>query len=81
MSFTFTKISSLTGKSNTRTIEAVTHEQVLKYYDSKNVCIQDAFPQLTNEDREFILTGITPEEWDKAFGEMAKIPMKKIAGE
>jgi hypothetical protein len=29
--------------------------------------VQVAFPHLTNEQREFILTGITPEEWDEAF--------------
>ena len=31
--------------------------------------IQDAFPMLSAEEREFIKTGITPEEWDAAFGE------------
>lgn len=29
--------------------------------------IQDAFPQLSKDHREFILTGATPEEWDEAF--------------
>lgn len=29
--------------------------------------IQDAFPDLTPSEREFILTGITPEQWDKTF--------------
>ena len=31
--------------------------------------IQDAFPMLSADEREFIKTGITPEEWDAAFGE------------
>ena len=31
--------------------------------------IQDAFPMLDAGQREFIKTGITPEEWDAAFGE------------
>jgi hypothetical protein len=26
-------------------------------------------PYLTDNDREFILSGITPEEWDEAFAE------------
>lgn len=30
--------------------------------------IQDYFPELTSDQREFIMTGITPEEWDEAFG-------------
>jgi hypothetical protein len=33
------------------------------------VLIQDAFPMLSADQREFIKTGITPEEWDAAFGE------------
>lgn len=28
---------------------------------------QRAFPKLTADQREFIMTGITPEEWDKTF--------------
>jgi len=30
--------------------------------------IQDAFPNLSDSQREFILTGITPIEWAKTFG-------------
>ena len=31
--------------------------------------IQVAMPYLTADEREFIMTGITPEEWDATFGE------------
>jgi hypothetical protein len=31
--------------------------------------IQDAFPMLSTDEREFIKTGITPEEWEQMFGE------------
>ena len=31
--------------------------------------IQDFFPELTADEREFILTGVTAEEWDKVFGD------------
>lgn len=31
--------------------------------------IQDVFPELSDDDREFLLTGITREEWDTAFAE------------
>lgn len=31
--------------------------------------IQDAFPTLSADDREFLMTGITPEEWDELFGD------------
>lgn len=29
--------------------------------------IQQAFPFLSAEEREFLMTGITPEEWDEIF--------------
>ena len=31
--------------------------------------IQKAFPMLSPEEREFIMNGITPEEWDDVFGQ------------
>jgi len=30
--------------------------------------IQEAFPFLNPDEREFLLTGITPEQWDAIFG-------------
>jgi len=30
--------------------------------------IQDALPTLTTNQREFLLTGMTPEEWKRVFG-------------
>lgn len=33
----------------------------------KGNLIQNAFPQLTADQREFLLTGITPEEWRQMF--------------
>jgi hypothetical protein len=30
--------------------------------------IQDAFPGLSDSDREFIITGVTGEEWIEMFG-------------
>jgi hypothetical protein len=60
------RISKLTGKSHMRDT-AATEEQLTAWEDG--VLIQDAFPDLSDDDREFIMTGITPEEWDAAFGE------------
>ena len=45
----------------------VTPEQLRDFYQDKLGLIQDAFPHLNFEEREFILTGITPEEWDELF--------------
>lgn len=33
------------------------------------VLIQDAMPNLSPDEREFILTGITPDVWEELFGE------------
>jgi hypothetical protein len=35
----------------------------LDAYHAGNASIQDVFPHLTAEQREFIKSGITPEEW------------------
>lgn len=32
--------------------------------------IQDAFPMLDANEREFLMTGITPEEWAKIFSKV-----------
>jgi hypothetical protein len=29
--------------------------------------IQDVFPELTKDEREFLISGTTPEEWDEIF--------------
>jgi len=31
--------------------------------------IQDAMPQLCADDREYIITGLSSEDWDRIFGE------------
>ena len=45
----------------------VTQEQLDAWKDG--MLIQKAMPNLTPDQREFIMTGITPEEWDDAYGE------------
>ncbi len=61
-----TKKDPFTGNVNTRHIDA-TYEQYQAWRDG--ALIQDAFPNLSPEDREFIKTGITPESWDEYVGE------------
>ncbi len=56
------RTSMLTGKTHTMDIP-VTEAQLDLYYSYK-VLLQDAFPNLTPSQREFIKTGITDEEWD-----------------
>ena len=45
----------------------VTSEQLKDFYQDKLGLIHVAFPHLTSDEREFILTGITPQEWDELF--------------
>ena len=55
----------------TRTMDLpVTQAQLDNYYDG--VLLQEAFPNLSPEEREFIKTGITDEEWEAAFSEQAE---------
>jgi hypothetical protein len=44
----------------------VTMAQLDSYYID-NLLLQDAFPNLTPADREFIKTGITEDEWEEVF--------------
>jgi hypothetical protein len=61
------RTSRLTGVEHIRDID-VTHDQ-LYCWEEGGMLIQEAMPNLSADDREFIKTGITPEEWDAAFNE------------
>ena len=55
-----TRTSGLTGAINTRDLD-ITPKQYAQYLGG--TLAQLAFPHLSADDREFIMTGITPEEW------------------
>jgi hypothetical protein len=56
-----TRTNPLNGEVNTLNIE-VTDEQIEAY--AAGALIQNAFPNLSASDREFIKTGITAESWE-----------------
>jgi hypothetical protein len=61
-----TRKSILTGE--TRTLDLpVTVEQVADW--EGGMLAQYAFPHLTPVQREFVMTGITEEEWEEEFGD------------
>lgn len=62
-----TKRSPVSGEDNTRTIYARMND----YYSWKNdgKLIQEVMPYLSTEDREFLISGCTPEDWQKLFGD------------
>lgn len=59
-----TKTSQLTGKTHTMELD-IKLDQINAW--KGGALIQDAFPNLSRGEREFIKSGITPEEWDKQF--------------
>jgi len=61
-----TKKSILTGKENAMFLP-VTKAEIDAWLDSGTL-VQDAFSQLSDSAREFLISGITPEEWDATFG-------------
>lgn len=60
-----TRKSPFSNKVNTRDIDV--SEEEIRAWES-GVPIQHAMRDLSADDREFLMTGITPEEWDAAFG-------------
>ena len=54
--------SVFSGKENTLEIN-VSEEQVQSWLHGN--LIQKAMPNLTPDEREFIMTGILPDEWEK----------------
>ena len=63
-----TRQSIITRKINTMELP-ITQEHLDIYETVGDILIQDAFPNLNEEQREFILSGITPQEWNDTFGE------------
>lgn len=58
--------SILTGKTHIRDLP-ITEAQYARYHAGAEL-IQDILPHLTPADREFLMTGITDEEWALAMG-------------
>lgn len=57
----------LTGKVNTMVLET-TQEKLDIFFDGPRDArplIQDLFSELTTDEREFLQTGATPEEWEQ----------------
>lgn len=52
--------SPVTGKMNHREID-ITEEQYLSWQNGE--LIQDVMPHLSDDDREFIISGCTPEDF------------------
>ena len=60
--FAFTKKSMLSGIVRTKSFE-MTDAQHLEYVKG-NKTVQTIFPELTRDEREFLISGITAKEWE-----------------
>ena len=65
----FERFSRLTGRQNFREID-VDPARVMEWdrLGREAPLVQVAFPELDDDDREFLLNGSTPEEWDELLG-------------
>jgi hypothetical protein len=61
------RTSMMTGKQHEREID-VDPEMLLRWEKGEGY-VQTMFPHLSADDREYLISGATPEEWKNAFGD------------
>ena len=61
-----TRKSLISGNINSMSLP-ITEEQYNAW--EQGTLVQDAMPHLSPDEREFVMSGITPEEWAETFGE------------
>lgn len=64
-----TKQSLATGDWHTRDIPVTIEEYSAWLLEGPTRFVRDAFPHLSADDAEFLISGTTPEEWDELYGE------------
>jgi hypothetical protein len=63
------RYSTITGIERQKDIPLDPNDMVM--WNDGQGSLQELMPYLTDSEREFILSGITPDEWAKAFMELA----------
>jgi len=61
-----TRKSIMSGQTHTMELP-VTPDMLIQW--DQGVLIQDAMPHLSPDEREFLMTGITPDEWNQMMSE------------
>jgi hypothetical protein len=64
-----TKQSIVSGKVYQMELD-VTQQQLNDFANGRLGLAQEAFPHLSIDEREFIISGIHPTEWKQLFGEL-----------
>lgn len=63
------QLTNMMGESKAMVFNAHAADVQAGFADySEGALIQNAFPMLTMEEREFIMTGMTPEQWEETMG-------------
>ena len=62
-----TKQSPISGKMNSMELP-ITEAQLMAHQNGE--LVQNVFPTLSVEEREFLVSGISPKEWNDLFGNM-----------
>tara|TARA_Y100000310_G_C20210482_1_gene591089 strand:- start:220 stop:456 length:237 start_codon:yes stop_codon:yes gene_type:complete len=60
------KVSILSGKESSMVLP--TRQGNLEHWIDTGALVQDMFPHFNVDQLEFLISGITPEEWDETFG-------------
>lgn len=66
--------TSIQGKTNT--MELPTTEERIQRWNNSRLPIQSALPELNADQREFLLSGLLPEEWDAVVEGVERDPAK-----
>lgn len=72
------RYSTLSGREHAMTMTGTTAEDLVSWLGKREKgqsrrLIQDEFPMLTTEEREFLISGITPTEWKAMFPPETKV--------
>ena len=59
----FVRVSTMTGVQRTKTL--MVDADKLRAYGRGEMFVQDAFPHLSADDREYIISGCTAEEFER----------------
>ena len=65
-----TKTSVMTGEKNEMLLP-VTNEQIERWQNGE--LVQNVFPHLSPSEREFLISGVTPEEWNVVNEDMEEV--------
>lgn len=64
-----TRVSPLTGRETTLFLSITPAQWASWHANGGPLKVQEAFPSLTADEREFLMTGLTMQDWEAMYGE------------